>query len=173
MDVFAHTVWAALTARAINKKRGIQAVKVGWTAFWGVFPDLFAFTVPFVVIFITVFSGDASFSDFPRGEGAPLFPLAHILYNYSHSIVIWLVVFFVTWVIYKRPRLELLGWLLHICIDMPTHTEAFFPTPFLFPISDFHFPYGISWATPWFMAANYSLMLLAGIYIFITRKRKN
>ena len=172
MDVFAHTVWAALSARAINKKKKQRILNVAWTAFWGVFPDLFAFTIPFAGIIISVLSGDKSFSDFPRGEGSPLFSLAHELYNYSHSLVIWFVVFLVVWKLAKKPRWELLGWALHILIDIPTHTEAFFPTPFLFPVSTYHVPFGISWGTPWFMMLNYSVMLLCFAFLFI-RDRKN
>jgi hypothetical protein len=88
------------------------------------------------------------------------FNIAHTLYQYSHSLVIWAVVFLVVWAFYKRPRYELLGWALHILIDIPSHALSFYPTPFLFPISDYRFPYGIQWSNQVFMLINYSALLI-------------
>jgi low affinity Fe/Cu permease len=95
------------------------------------------------------------------------FDLAHNLYQYSHSLVIFAVVFVVVWVWYKRPRYELLGWLLHILIDIPSHVIAFYPTPLLFPISDYKFPYGIQWSNQWYMMINYGALLVVWGSIFI------
>ena len=47
---------------------------------------------------------------------------------------------------------------------------VFLPTPFLWPISDWKFP-GISWAEPWFMVVNYTLMLGCLIWILARRRR--
>ncbi|MBI5139393.1 hypothetical protein HZA26_02170 [Candidatus Nomurabacteria bacterium] len=176
MDIFAHTLWANAMAReandlALKKNQSTQVDKkfqmhVGWTAFFGVFPDFFAFTIPFLLRFYFIIVGGNSLSTFferPRIEGEGFqngFDLAHNLYQYSHSLVIWGFVFIVVWAIYKRPRYELLGWALHILIDIPSHVLAFFPTPFLFPISDYKFPYGIQWSNQWFAIINYSLLLL-------------
>src|SRR6185436_705190 len=101
------------------------------------------------------------------------FALAHTLYNYSHSLVIWAVVFILVWVFYKRPRYELLGWVLHTLIDIPSHTLAFFPTPFLFPISDYYFSHGIAWSNRWFMIINYSALLLVWIRILYSKTKIN
>jgi hypothetical protein len=60
---------------------------------------------------------------------------------------------------WKEWALLLGGWPLHIIMDIPTHSREFFPTPFLWPISDVTFN-GISWATAWFMIANYSLLAI-------------
>src|SRR3989338_3175452 len=174
MDIFAHTLWAnaaAMGANAVaengnkNKKKKFH-MHVGWTAFFGVAPDLFAFAIPFALRFFGVlFSGNAFSSLLHRppvegGEFQNGFNLAHNLYQYSHSLVIWVLVFALVWAFYKRPRYELLGWALHILIDIPTHVLAFFPTPFLFPISDYKFPYGIQWSNYSFMIVNYGLLLL-------------
>ena len=174
MDILAHTLWAGagakgLNALAKNKNEGENKnsrVSVGWAAFWGVFPDLFAFSLPFIFRFYYALSGDGPWSVFfvrPRGGvgGAEDgFSISHTLYQYSHSLVIWAVVFLIVWAVFKRPRYELLGWALHILIDIPTHLLAFYPTPFLFPISDYRFAHGISWGTQWFMIINYSALLL-------------
>jgi hypothetical protein len=72
--------------------------------------------------------------------------------------VVWAFVFCFVWYFSKRPRYELLGWALHILIDIPSHTIGFYPTPFLFPISEYRFPYGVSWANTWYMIINYTAL---------------
>jgi hypothetical protein len=97
------------------------------------------------------------------------FDLAAYLYQYSHSLVIWAAVFIIVWIVSRRPRWELLGWALHILIDIPSHVIDFYPTPFLFPISEYRFPYGIQWSNMWYMIINYSA--LAGVWIWIVIKK--
>jgi hypothetical protein len=165
MDILAHTLWTTAVARKGNiegkKKGGKFKVNMFWVAFFGIFPDLFAFTIPFIISFYKVISGQQVFGSFStRHQVADGFNLAHDLYQYSHSVVVWIAVFFIVWLVFRRPRWELLAWLLHILIDIPTHSIAFFPTPFLFPISTYVFPYGISWGTPWFMIVNYGALAI-------------
>jgi len=173
MDVFAHAVWTNILARIARKRaerREKIALKIGWTTFWGVFPDLFAFTVPFMIGIYGWISG----LGFIYGRSAIADGLAPTLYQYSHSLVIWLVVFCIVSIIYKRPRWELLGWALHILIDIPSHGRGFYLTPFLFPLSDFKFTQGISWAHPVFMITNYSLLLIVwgGLLIYKWKNNK-
>lgn len=165
MDILAHTLWTNAGARAGNKlaekKGGKFTVSVGWTAFWGVFPDLFAFTIPFVMSLYNIIFRGTSISAIRDHHGlAGGFDIAGYLYQYSHSLVVWALVFLVVWVIYRRPRYELLGWALHILIDIPSHAIGFYPTPFLFPLSQYRFPYGISWSNRWYMLVNYSALAL-------------
>ena len=164
MDILAHTLWTNAGARAANKvaqkKDGRFHVSVGWTAFFGVAPDFFAFTIPFIIgMYRAIFLGQS----FIRGHHAPLlggFDLAAYLYQFSHSLVIWALVFVLVWILSKRPRWELLGWALHILIDIPSHAIGFYPTPFLFPLSEYRFPYGVSWGNTWYMIINYSALLV-------------
>lgn len=180
MDILAHTLWTTAATRKANieaeKKGKSFKMKVLWTAFWGIFPDLFAFTLPFVISFYKVLSGQQQFGSFStRHQVADGFNLSHTLYQYSHSLILWVFVFLIIWAIWRRPRWELLGWLLHILIDIPSHAITFFPTPFLFPISSYVFPYGIAWSNKWFMLINYlALLFLWGGFLFKrNRKRKN
>jgi hypothetical protein len=66
----------------------------------------------------------------------------------------------------------MLGWLLHIILDIPSHSIDFFATPFLFPVSDYVFQYGARWSIPWFMILNYSLLLILFVYLFFIKKKK-
>jgi len=165
MDIFAHILWAAAGAKGLNAKLHRRAFQVGWTAFFGVAPDLFAFGIP---IAISILSGNIS------REGWYMHALPQELYNYSHSLVIWAAVFLLVWLVRRKPWLPLLGWALHILIDMPSHSIDFYPTPFLFPLSEYRFPYGIPWSNHWYMIINYSALVLVwgGIAIAAWRKRR-
>lgn len=177
MDVLAHTLWTNAGARGANalyKKYGKpRRLHVGWTAFWGVFPDFFAFTFTFIGVFYRLIFQGVPLSRAREGMLSPSgFDLAAYLYQYSHSLVIWVVVFFIVWIVCKRPRLELLGWALHILIDIPSHAIGFYATPFLFPISDYRFPYGVSWANTYFMIINYASLVIVWTGIAIKKLRK-
>jgi len=176
MDVFSHGLWTGAIAQFINKKIK-KPLSIKWAVFWGVFPDIFAFGLPFIGIFWNLAFGNLNFRDLPaihETEPPPedtfwMFTLAKSLYNISHSLFIFLIVFSLVSLIFKRPILELGGWLLHILIDIPTHSYQFYPTPFLWPISSWKFS-GLSWGTPWFMVLNYSVLII--IYFLLYRKRK-
>lgn len=174
MDIFAHALWtnvAARIARRRQKRREKIAMKIGWATFWGVFPDLFAFTITFIIgIYGWITAGIAVWG----GKSAIASGLAPTLYNYSHSLVIWFVVFCIAWVIFKKPQWALFGWALHILIDIPSHGGGFYLTPFLWPVSNYHFTGGVPWSNPIYMIVNYSLLLIVwvGIAIYRYRQRK-
>lgn len=177
MDIFAHTLWANAVARTANKKLEQKGKTLRihplWTGFWGVFPDFFAFTIPFVILIYTFITGGVSFGSFSHHNLPANFDIAQTLYQYSHSLVVWAGVFILAWIISKRPRWELIGWALHILIDIPLHSIEFYPTPFLFPISEYRFPYGISWGTQWFMILNYiALLFVFGYFTFYKKKKQ-
>ncbi len=181
MDIFAHGLWTAAAAKAVNIKLAEKKQKllsIPWTTFWGVFPDLFAFAIPFVYIFSGLLSGSLHLSDIPRPHQVEpptagtyrVIRLAQQLYNISHSAVIFAAVFLLAWLILRRPVWELCGWILHILIDIPTHSYQFYPTPVFWPLSSWKFTDGFSWSVPWFMIANYSAIVVV-YYILFFRKR--
>lgn len=179
MDILAHTLWtnaAAQGGNAVAKKKNKKFyINPAWAAFFGVLPDFFAFAAPFILaIYQVLFLGSTfgGLSDHHREVGG--FDLAGYLYQFSHSLVIFALVFILVWVISKRPRWELLGWALHILIDIPSHAISFYPTPFLFPISEYRFPYGVQWSNKWYMIINYSALLLVwGGIIWKKYSKKN
>ena len=155
MDIFAHFFWAY----AIFHK-----TKKPWLAgLFGILPDIFSFGIFFVM---RIFSGNI----FVRGPPDPSTVPAFITnsYNYTHSLIIFLIALFIIYLLTKKFYIFLLGWPLHVLLDIPTHTNRLFPTPFLFPISNYMFN-GISWGNPLFIKINYSLLLLA--YLFIYRNK--
>jgi hypothetical protein len=180
MDILSHGLWASAAAQGVNFSPRLhirlkRKLSVPWTFFWGVFPDLFAFTAPFAWMIWQVVTGHANFSEFrPPQEPAapdtlPMFHLASSLYNISHSLVIFFVFFAVGSLVMRRLIWEMFGALLHILSDIPTHAYTFFPTPFLWPLSDIKVN-GFSWGTPWFLLLDYSLLIV--IYTLLYRKKK-
>ncbi len=60
-------------------------------------------------------------------------PLHHI----SHSLPVAFIGAVVIWLLSGRwPRRELAAWVLHIVIDIPTHSRRFWGPRFLWPLSD-------------------------------------
>ncbi|MBS3132106.1 hypothetical protein J4212_06745 [Candidatus Woesearchaeota archaeon] len=153
MDIFAHWLWVYA---AFHKKKYAKMA-----AFFGVLPDLLSFGLFFVVM---LFTGGL---DFSRRGPPPLDAIPGWVfssYNWTHSLVIFSAAFILLCLILKKFYWPLLGWAIHILIDIPTHTSRFFPTPFLWPLSSYSYS-GISWAAGWFMMLNYSLLVLAYVYI--------
>lgn len=174
MDIFSHGLWAVAGGKFLEKKikRPLNTWLVAW---WGIFPDLFAFTVPFIWVAVEFIAGDIPLNKIPRPqEGEPpvflnstkVFQLATSLYNVSHSLFIFGGSFFVAWWLLKRVPWEMFGWLLHVLIDIPTHPYNFFPTPLLWPVSVWKFSHGFSWGTTWFMALNITCLILVYGYLF-------
>lgn len=150
MDVVAHFLWSYAFFHAQT-----YALLAG---LFGVLPDLFAF-LPFFVY--RMLKGKFRFG---KPDVADIPQWVFRLYSYSHSIPVFAVVFAIVWAAFG-PQWYLLAWLVHILMDIPTHTKAFFPTPFLYPLSKFTFS-GIDWATPWFMLLNYGSIGLVYLMVY-------
>ncbi len=185
MDTLAHGLWATALSKSVNI-RTPRSLKTGQMALWSIAPDLFSFT-PVVVWMIWQMSyNGVAFSDIPRPEFMSadergrifILSLSQILYHISHSGIIFLGLFLLVWLLrrYKagktsgnafgggRPYFEMAGWLLHILLDIPTHSEKFYPTLFLWPLSNFHFN-GSSWGNMKFMIGNYLCLLTVFVAI--------
>lgn len=161
MDIFSHGLWGG--AAFGRRSRGDYFL----VFVLSVLPDVLAEGVMFSLAFLKL-EGMPSLKDgHPDILDFPVY--AQNLYNMTHSLIVFLVFFFIVWFVRKRPLYPLAAWALHIIIDIPTHSLELFPTPFLWPISDYRFD-GIGWNNPIIMVPN--LILLAAIYgIWIYRKR--
>ncbi|MBI4385684.1 hypothetical protein HY573_02545 [Candidatus Parcubacteria bacterium] len=163
MDIVSHGLWGGLAFGRANKKRF-------WLAFlFGMAPDLFAFGL----LSARVIFGLAPRPQFTLGHPDPSFipPYVFQLYNMSHSLVIFAAVFLLIWVIRKRPLWEMSAWGLHILFDIFTHSEQFFPTPFLWPVSDVRFA-GISWMHPLIFIPNVlALTVFYGYWLILGKRR--
>ena len=158
MDYFAHGLWSYIVFH--KTKRPWKAI------FFGVLPDTLSWLIYFLFIIATG-------KTFIHPELLPLPWWVDILYKATHSLVLFAVILLILLLIFKhwtKIPLFVYAYPLHILIDIPTHSRAFLPTPFLWPLSDWKFP-GISWGTPWFMVLNYAFIIAILTYIFWKRKK--
>jgi len=159
MDVLAHALWGYVVFR----KKALTK----WAVATSVIPDLLSFGIYFLILFLS-----GTLFTMLRGPHPMDLPgYVTFIYNTTHSLFIALIFgIFVYWEF--RKYIILIGaWMMHIVIDIFTHTEEFFPTYFLYPISDFHLSV-ISWGTPWFMIANYSVLAVVYSALGFRRLRK-
>jgi len=157
MDIFAHGLW---TYAVFHKKK-----YVWWATLFGILPDLLSFDILFIIYLAT--------GTFHRGP-PPINSIpswVYGAYNLTHSFVMFFAVFTIIFLMTKKWFWPLTAWAIHILIDIPTHSLRYFPTPFLWPISNYVFN-GISWATPWFLALNYSALLIVFLVIAHNRAKE-
>jgi membrane-bound metal-dependent hydrolase YbcI (DUF457 family) len=154
MDVISHGLWGGIAF-------GRKSKKLYWLAFvFGLMPDALSFGIFTVASFLGFVSGPDWEGGLPDPSIIPQF--VHTLYNITHSLLIFAFVFGLVYLIIKKPFLPLLAWGLHILVDIPTHSYAFFPTPFLWPVSSFMVN-GINWGQPIIFYPD--IILLAGCYL--------
>lgn len=166
MDVFAHALW---TNAVFYKKYTVDKLSRFLAVFFGLFPDLVSFTPAF---FYMIFSGN-HFGIESFKSGLWVFRWAAYSYNWTHSLISFVIVMVIVIVFRKGKQWwPLWGWALHIGIDIFSH-HGFYETPFLYPISGYKFHQGISWGHPTFMLINYSLLTVVYlVWFLILRKKK-
>ncbi|MEK7496990.1 MAG: hypothetical protein AAB657_03760 [Patescibacteria group bacterium] len=160
MDIFAHGLWSVVVYSKVPPKNRY------WAVFFGVAPDLFSFGIFFVY---RLWSGILPIAK-PELSSIPTY--VNTLYNISHSLVVWLIVVLLIYLWRKKIPWVLGAWALHIVIDIFSHAQDFFPTPFLWPISDFKVD-GYSWGHPLFMAINYSALAIFYIVWLVVKRRRS
>lgn len=167
MDIIAHGMSTALAAIGMQP-RSKQPIRLWWTVFFGMLPDLATFTVP-ACLRIWWWATGASPTLLPQANGPHIGQWATSLYNGTHSLVVFAAAFGAAWLLLRRPVLEMLGWTLHIVIDIFTHREMF-ATQFLWPVSSFHVD-GIRWETGWLLASTYGALVIALFALWRRRAR--
>jgi hypothetical protein len=151
MDILAHFLWT-FAIYWQHPKRWIAGII-------GFMPDIIAFGIAILARLVSGLSVIGKPSDV---SAIPSYVFS--LYGVTHSLVICALGMTLLWFFAREWFWISFGWPLHIIIDIPTHTGAFFPTPIFWPLSDFYVS-GISWGVPWFMAANYSALLIIYTYL--------
>lgn len=162
MDIISHGLYG-----------GVAFGRRGWKSFWlsfvfGIAPDFLSFGLYMGLSFLGLTSHPSfSSGQHPAPSEMPLY--INALYNGTHSLVVFALVFGLVWFLRKKPLWEMAGWGLHVLVDIPTHVDTFFPTPFLWPLSSFHVS-GIAWSHPIIFIPN--VILISGLYLwfFVIRK---
>lgn len=162
MDTLSHGLWGGLLFGKKNKKDFWAAVAFGMA------PDIFSFGIFTGMTVLGMVSG----LDWSAGPPDPrLVPeYVHQLYNVTHSFVTFGLVFGVVWFWLKKPYWPMLAWPFHILLDLPTHTTAFFPTPFLWPFLEYRFN-GVAWSHPLIFIPNWIALGVGYVWWFVHRKR--
>lgn len=161
MDTLSHALYGGV---AFGRSSRISY----WKAFFfGMAPDLFSFGIFTITTVLGLVSGPDWSAGPPDPSSIPQY--VHTMYDITHSFVVFGVVFGLVWLIMKKPMIELLAWPLHILIDIPTHSSEFFPTPFLWPLSDFHID-GMSWGQPIIFIPNVVLLIVIYSWFYLTKK---
>src|SRR5215831_2414439 len=168
MDILAHALWTAGAALPVRRRLYLE-LSLRQAIFWGVFPDVFSFAIPAVVRIWWYLSGTTS-SLLPDPKGPQHFRFVWTLYYASHSFLVLGLVFGIAWLCAKRPVWELLAWSVHILIDIPTH-QGIFALHFLWPLSSYGLS-GLRWESNWFLAANYTALVLLYSWIWIGDRRR-
>ncbi len=91
LAILAYLVWRTFYSGGVD---WLQLV------FWAIFPDL----VSFIPIGLS-----------SRKREWP--PYGSNLYNFFHTVLVWLAIFAVLWIVIGSPYWPLLGWLMHITTD--------------------------------------------------------
>ena len=155
MDTLSHALWG---------KGFFGYRKYRWYSFlFGALPDLFSFGIYFIH---SIFFSSSPVMGRPTRSEIPEW--VYSLYDISHSLVIASIIIFIAYKIHKEFAFPMLAWPAHIILDFFTHSIEFFPTPILWPISDFKFD-GIPWSNPIIFFTNVLLIFL----LFIYRRKKS
>lgn len=151
MDIVSHAFWGGVVLGRHSRRAFLVAASVS------VLPDLLSEGF-FGGIFVLGIGGMPTWDQgHPNITAYPLW--AQQLYGGTHSLVSFALVFLLVSVLTGRLVWSLCAWALHILIDIPTHSLQLFPTPFLWPLSEFKVD-GIRWSHPAILGSNVFLLLL-------------
>ncbi len=150
MDFVSHALWGGVALGRSRKRDFLLAASIS------IMPDLLTEGL-FMLLYLLGIGGMPGWQNgHPNITDYPLF--AQTLYNITHSSIVFAAVFGLLWVVIGRPMWVITTWGLHILIDIPTHSLALFPTPFLWPISNLKFD-GIGWDQPVVWVVDISLLI--------------
>lgn len=164
MDIISHGLWGGVVFGRKNRKTFWQALG------FGILPDLLSFGLFTIADVLGMVSGPDWGKGHPDPSSIP--QIIHTLYNFTHSFIVFAGVFGLVWIFRRKPFLPMFAWGLHILLDIPTHSTSFFPTPFLFPVSDFVVN-GISWGQPIIFYPNITFLFLCYLFWYLYDRKKS
>jgi len=162
MDILSHSLWGGI---ALGRKKKSDFI---YSLILSVLPDILAEGTMFGLIFLGVKNMPSIEHGHPNITEFPIY--AQNFYNATHSLIIFITVFVIIWAIRKKPFMLLLAWALHIIIDIPTHSYALFPTPFLWPVSEYKMN-GIPWDKSIILIPDIILLFFLYVLWFFLCKR--
>jgi membrane-bound metal-dependent hydrolase YbcI (DUF457 family) len=163
MDFVSHALWGGVALGRKNRRNFLLAAGVS------ILPDVLTEGL-FMVLYLLGIGGMPGWEHgHPNITDYPSF--AQNLYNVTHSFLVFALVFGLLWLLFRKPVWLVAAWGLHILIDVPTHSLALFPTPFLWPISDLKVD-GIGWDNAAVLATDVILLVVVySIWLFRRSRR--
>ncbi|MEK6954729.1 MAG: hypothetical protein AABX01_06985 [Candidatus Micrarchaeota archaeon] len=153
MDIFSHIAWAYLLFFS-GREDMLQGL------FFGIFPDI-VFVAVAVLLSINMFARSREIS------GNKLFPMVRKFYAVSHSFITAAAFGVLASVLSGGFYFPILGWFLHILLDLYTHKGS--PVEPQMPFYPFEKPAVkgfIWWRNPYFTAANWAAIIIAYVWKF-------
>ena len=177
MDIVAHGLWAGIGI-LIARRRWQVTPRTAWLSLLlAILPDVFHL----IPVLIWWAFGQGTFASVwayavpVAGQQPELPPLIGLLtfhlHCFLHSALVAAGATLLVCAVNRKFWWPLLGWYLHIVIDVFTHSKAYFPSPVFYPISTYGFD-GLAWPTPWFLWLNYAALALIGVPLFLQRNSK-
>lgn len=179
MDILAHTLWAGIgIAGLARQRRNVTRRAVAATMALAALPDMIQMlpVLAWWAIGGGAWAAVQAFAVAMPGQ-EPIMPewvtaSSHTLHCIAHSAVIAAGVSLALWVWRRTLWLPLLGWWSHIVIDVFTHSADYYASPVLYPFTERGFD-GIAWITPWFMVLNYLALVMAGVTLLVSSRRRS
>ena len=154
MDVFSHGLWGGVAFGRRSRHDFYLAI------LFGMLPDLLSFGIFTPIRIASIVSGQRT-GDLWSTNTIPTY--VHTLYSITHSLVVFIALLGILYLFARRFAVPFLAYGLHILVDIPTHSDLFFPTPFLWPLSNFTVN-GIPWGEPIIYLPN--IILLTAAYVW-------
>jgi len=174
VDVIAHGLWAGAAGSWLARRHHAPRGALAWTVALGVAPDLLQLVpvlawsatqaAPVSVLYAHVAAAPGSEPAMPAIVEA----FSHHAHCFLHSAIVAGIVTAMLWRWWPGWLIPMSGWWLHIAIDVPTHSDDYYPVPFLYPLTYWGFD-GVAWTRPWVLALNY--IALALVYAALARSR--
>ena len=176
MDILSHALWAGAAAEGLRRRMGGARSQVALAVAMGALPDI-AQVLPVAAWGLA--TGDvgvvASFAlATPATE--PSIPdsveaVSHHLHCALHSVPVAAAIGVAAWRSRRALLIPLVGWWLHIALDIPTHSQDYYAVPFMYPISYWGFD-GVPWTNPWILAANCLALSVAYMWLWHSSVRE-
>lgn len=153
MDFVSHALWGGVAFGRDNRKMFLVAAVIS------VLPDLLSEGLFGVLYFFGIGGMPSWDMGHPNITAYPIW--AQHVYSAAHSLILFALALLLVWVLSGKPVWVVGAWGLHVLIDIPTHSAVLFPTPFLWPFSDFTVD-GVGWNNPIVLLID--ALLLLGVY---------
>ena len=176
MDVLSHGLWATALGETL-RRRGLATRRqvLGASAF-GLMPDLVALAPVSIWAIGAESSVDAvrAYIFATPGTEPAMAPWAHMLEHRihcsAHSLIVLSLVTLLSFWKFRWLLVPLMGWWLHIALDVPTHSQEYYAVTLFYPLTRWSFD-GVAWTHPAVLGLNYVALGIVYGWLFLTRHR--